>query len=141
MYEYGSAYLADFHVVRDYANKAPWMLRNKNKNVSYWQKIILHLEYAPCDEDELCNRCHCASKMLYLKKHFGGNSWFFENPGDKVSEGEKASFGKMIAQHESINLSTGVVGLKWLVDSDVNVELNVQPRVDGTEKRPITRSV
>ena len=116
------------------------MLHKKVKNTSSWQKMILHLEYALCNEDELCNQCRYTSKLLYFKIFFGENCLFLEN-SDEASEVGKASFGKMIVHHVLINLNIGVVGLKEVVDTYAKVELKMQPHANSTEKRPITWSV
>ena len=58
-----------------------------------------------------------------------------------MSEERKTSFGKMIAQRGSINLSMWAVSLKVVVDVDTNVELKIQIRAYGMEKRPTTRTV
>ena len=47
----------------------------------------------------------------------------------------------MIAQHGSMNLSIGAVGLKGLVYVDDKVELKMQPCTNGMEKSLITPTV
>ena len=53
--EYGTAYLADFEVGEDYDNKSPWIICKKYEKTSPWQKMVLHLECASGNKEELHN--------------------------------------------------------------------------------------
>ena len=140
-YKYDIDLVPQYEVIRDFAANAPWVNRGKDEKITSWQKMMFQLEYDAADEIELHNCCEYARKMGLLKRYLGQFANYVKNPGEDASDGEKSTWGTMIARHGSINLSVGSVGLRGLVDADQRCELELVPLEEGRTRQPIHRTV
>ena len=70
-YSYDPDLLPKYDVVRDFADHAPWVTREKNEKVTSWQKMMFQLEYDGCNEEELHNCCEYANQMGLWKRYVG----------------------------------------------------------------------
>ena len=57
---YGEDRIAEFCMIKEYAENGPWHTREKDEKVPSWQKMMLSVEYKEEDEEELIKRMDCA---------------------------------------------------------------------------------
>ena len=133
--------LPKYNVVRDFAANAPWVSKRKDEKVTSWQKMMFQLEYDACNEVELHNCCEYDRKMGLWKRYLGQFANYVKNSEENASDGEKSTWGTMIARHGSINLGVGSVGLRGLVDTDQRCELELVPLSKGKPRQPIQITV
>ena len=138
---YGVDLLPQYDLIRDFATTAPWVSKGKDEKVTSWQKMMFQLECDAINEVELHNCCEYARKMGLWKQYLGQFANYVKNPGEDASNGEKSTWGTMIARHGSINLSVGSVGLHGLVDVNQCYELELVPLSEGNQRQPIQRTV
>ena len=138
---YGEDRIAEFCLIKEYAENGPWVTRDKDEKVPNWQKMMMSVEYKEEDEEELIKRMDYARNRGMFKKVFGQFTGIFKNPGSSCSLAERKTWGDIISRHGSINLSMGSVLLNGLVDADVRYGLEFLPDEEGNAKPPVRRSV
>ena len=53
---FGENRIAEFCMIKEYAENGPWHTREKDEKVPSWQKMMLSVEYKEEDEEELIKR-------------------------------------------------------------------------------------
>ena len=127
LYMYDPDLLPKYDVIQDFAMNAPWVTKDKAKKVTSWQKMMFQLEYDTCNKIELHNFCNHIRKMELRKRYLGKFANYVTNSEEDESNGERSTWGTMIAWPGSINLSFGSVGLCGLVYANQRCELKLAP--------------
>ena len=126
-----------FQLWRGYIKNAPYLVRGKDEKTPSWQKMAVHLEYKPEDEDMLLRRMMYAKKKGLVKKYLGKFAYPIATPKEQLPERDRPNLTRMIARHGSVNLCMGVVKVKGVVSPDEVVEIHRSPDYEGNERPPI----
>lgn len=137
---WGPEHIPDFEIWRGYIKNAPWVERAKDEKTSSWQKMALHLEYKPADEELLFKRMVYAKKKGLVKKYLGRFAYPIMTPKQQLPERERSKFSTMVNRHGSVNLSMGIVKVRGVIEPDTPVEIHRAQDYHGNERVPISIS-
>ena len=138
---WNASHIPKFLVVKDYADNAPWVVKEKDERTPNWQKMMLQIEYAATDADFMEIVLRHGEKMGLLFKYFGMFTILVKDIGRDAELRQKTDLGTLIARHGSTILCMGSIKLRGLTDGDRPVCLRRHPLADGVERAPILRTV